>query len=146
MRTKLVKRYWCDFCNKAGLSAGAMAKHEKHCTMNPNRECRVCKMVEAQGHTLVSLIAMLPDSRPYIDTCSGYDDDNHVQGRFLSEAVAAVLPEFRKQAENCPACMMAAFRQAKIPLPMVDGFNFTEEMKSIWADINAAQAHNEGCY
>lgn len=66
MRTKMVKRHWCDFCNKAGLSASAMARHEKHCTMNPNRACRVCGMV-ADGRdsdfvpqTVAQLSALLP--------------------------------------------------------------------------------------
>jgi len=141
MRTKLVKRYWCDFCNKAGLSAGAMAKHEKHCTMNPNRECRVCKMVDSAQHSLASLIALLPvpvlhnNEWGVTEFQPGFED-----------AVMAAIPSLRKEADNCPACIMAALRQAKIPVPIAREFNFTEEMKSILADINAAQAHSESCY
>ena len=45
MRTKTIKRHWCDHCNKAGLQAHAMARHEAHCTMNPARGCRVCGLL-----------------------------------------------------------------------------------------------------
>lgn len=102
-------------------------------------------MVEAEPHSLASLIALLPDSNSY----HAAHDDNGVQHSILADATVIVLPKLRKAADGCPACMMAALRQAKIPLPMVEGFNFTEEMKSIWADINEAQAqssYSAGCY
>ena len=42
MKTLLKKVYYCDFCKKKGMSASAMSVHEKHCTLNPNRQCRLC--------------------------------------------------------------------------------------------------------
>lgn len=42
MRRKPSYRYYCDYCKKSGGSGSAMAIHEKHCTMNPNRVCRFC--------------------------------------------------------------------------------------------------------
>ena len=44
MKTLLKKVYYCDFCKKKGMSASAMSKHEKHCTLNPTRECGLCKL------------------------------------------------------------------------------------------------------
>ena len=45
MITKTIPVYWCGFCKtKRGLSKYAMEKHEKHCTANPGRECRLCKL------------------------------------------------------------------------------------------------------
>lgn len=38
----LKKVYYCDFCKKKGMSAASMSKHEKHCTLNSNRQCRLC--------------------------------------------------------------------------------------------------------
>lgn len=138
MRTKKVNRYWCDFCNKAGLQAGAMRKHEKHCTLNLERTCRVCAMlVDGMGcdefeakKPLPELISMLPDSARYNAESFG---DAHVE---LTKALVEILPAFRVAAGNCPACMLAALRLAKIPVPMVDGFNFTEEMKQVWILVN----------
>lgn len=42
MKTIIKKVYYCDFCKKHGLSSGSLKKHEKHCTNNPNRFCRIC--------------------------------------------------------------------------------------------------------
>ncbi|MCK5346673.1 MAG: hypothetical protein KAR20_24855, partial [Candidatus Heimdallarchaeota archaeon] len=39
---RVVKKnvYYCDFCKKKGLRS--LKIHEKHCTANPDRECRLC--------------------------------------------------------------------------------------------------------
>jgi len=147
MKVKKVNRYWCDFCGKAGLSSGHMKSHEKHCTMNPNRECRVCKMIKDARNAyfvpvpLSRLVAMLPNheefKRCHDDTTMSYYDGG------LSEAVAKVLPSLKAAAGDCPACVMAALRQAHIPVPMAEGFSFKDEMASIWADINQAQMARE---
>ena len=43
MKTKLRQRHYCDFCKKSGGSRYHMERHEKYCTMNPKRECRMCE-------------------------------------------------------------------------------------------------------
>lgn len=40
MKVKIKKVYYCDFCKKRSLRS--LAQHEKHCTGNPDRECRLC--------------------------------------------------------------------------------------------------------
>ena len=145
MRTKKVNRYWCDFCNRAGLSAGHMRVHEKHCTMNPARECRVCKLVDGGRDAdfvmppLADLVQMLPDPVPFKRTYEGtiveYFDGS------LAEAAGVVLPALRAAAGDCPACILAAIRQRGIPVPMVEKFSFGDEMKEIWNGINEDNAH-----
>lgn len=144
MRTKKVNRYWCDFCNKAGLQAGAMRKHELHCTLNPDRKCRVCDLFDDRAAPLADLIAMLPDPAPYHAEiiAMGMQDSEHSK---LTSAMKDVLPAFRAAANNCPACMMAALRLKKIPVPMVEDFDFKKEMESIFADLNQ-QRYEEGYY
>ena len=138
MRTKKVNRYWCDFCNRAGLSAGSMRNHEKHCTCNPNRECRVCKLIDDGKDTtpLADLVQMLPDpaqfKKKYDGSTLEYFDDS------LVDAADAVFPVLRAAAGGCPACILAAIRQRGIPVPMVTKFSFTDEMKEIWNGINEA--------
>lgn len=137
MRTKKVSRYWCDHCNKAGLSRSAMARHEQHCTLNPERSCRVCNLLNGGSHgkPMSELVAMLPDSALYHTSGKGIEDCWRVH-KALSDAANAALPSLREAVSECPACILAALRQAKIPLPMVDDFDFTAEMKSIFNDIN----------
>ena len=40
---RVVKKnvYYCDYCNKKGLRS--LKIHEKHCTANPDRMCRLCE-------------------------------------------------------------------------------------------------------
>ncbi len=109
--------------------------------MNPNRECGVCKMVvdgrdsDFEQKPLSELVAMLPVPVPVPGEFGGLDFQ-----KGFEDSVNAAIPALRKAAGNCPACMMAALRQAKIPVPIARDFNFTEEMKSIWSDINSARA------
>ncbi len=41
MKTKRKIVYYCDFCKKRALRS--LAQHEKYCTGNPDRECRLCE-------------------------------------------------------------------------------------------------------
>lgn len=41
MKVKKKNVYYCDFCNRHSLSP-SLGIHEKHCTANPDRECRLC--------------------------------------------------------------------------------------------------------
>lgn len=142
MKTKQVTRYTCDYCGKHSYSASHMSKHERHCTMNPHRACRVCKMLEHEQPNLEQLRALLPDgnewANQYVDESGSlkYEWGNVAR---LQKFVHKVLPDLRKQAGNCPACIMAALRQQHIYLPIVTAFNFTNEMKDIWTEINEAR-------
>jgi hypothetical protein len=124
-----------------------MQKHEKHCTMNPLRECRVCSsLLEKTQPSFRHLIMMLPDWRDFMKK-DDYNGDIFPDYNTIEEAVKKVLPRVRDMAENCPACIMAALRQAAIPVPSISDFNFTEEMKGIWAVINEdKQIHDPDWY
>ena len=140
MRTKKVNRYYCDFCKKAGLSAPHMARHEKSCTMNPNRVCRVCGMIDNQQMPMAELLVMLPNPMDYNNGSYGdiaFDE-------YLTIEANKALVELRQRSGNCPACILAAIRQKKIPVPMVTDFNFTKEMKAIWDNINEARYETYG--
>lgn len=111
-----------------------MARHEKSCTMNPNRECRMCRMMELSQKPMSDLLAIIPWAPKF----RLEDFDAFGQGLFDKE-MQSVLPKLRSLTGDCPACIMAAFRQRGIPMPMVKDFNFTEECKRVWADFNEAQ-------
>ena len=49
MRTAMRPRYYCDHCNKGNGSPSAMRRHERGCTMNPQRVCGMCKMLAESG-------------------------------------------------------------------------------------------------
>jgi len=129
MRTKKVNRYWCDFCNKGMLSAGGMRNHEKHCTKNPERACKVCGLIGGYTRPMNELIAVLPSSVAY-----HADYENFELHRKLFDDTEAAMPKLREATDNCPACIMAALRQANIPVPMVGSFDFSAEMKEIFSN------------
>jgi hypothetical protein len=145
MRTKTVKRHWCDFCNRAGLQAHAMAKHERHCTMNPARACRACRLIhggngpDAEG--LRALVAILPSNVPveFDANCNWTKEYEE-----FTQAIAAATPKLREASDGCPACMLAAIRQAGIPVPLVD-FDFKAEMAEI-ISAYAAEHMDVGYY
>lgn len=144
MKTKTVKRYWCDHCKKAGLQAHAMAKHEKHCTLNPSRNCRVCGLLGGSTHVgaerMAELVAILPKNVEWEG-----DDYGNPSLRYFSfcDALRAATPALREATDNCPACIMAAIRQAGIPVPLVE-FDFKSEMQNIFDDINAQRRDDWG--
>jgi hypothetical protein len=112
MRTKRVNRYYCDFCRKAGQSKHHLQKHESRCTLNPNRVCGVCKMLERHTRPMAELIALLP----------AWNDPQ--------------TPDDVPDINNCPACILAAIRQSGAAVWAAGDFDFTKEMKVIWDDIN----------
>lgn len=137
MKTKIVNRYYCDFCRKSGGSASAMSRHEKHCTLNPNRECRVCQyMTETYTGTPVSeLLKILPKQLP--------SDVNwtHDEWYRFYDAVDEAMPKLREAAGNCPACILAALRQSGAGTSS-GGFDFRKEMEAVWSDVNTTRAEN----
>lgn len=85
MKQKKVWRFYCDHCKKAGGGKRAMETHERHCTLNPERECRVCALVHgAHPRPMPELIAALNEG--------GYK-------------------KLREASSECPACILARLRQ-----------------------------------
>lgn len=124
-------RYYCDFCKKAGGSGAAMLAHESSCTLNPDRRCRLCVLTNGGcASTMEELMAPLPDPTEWHAKWS-----EELQ-RELVEKTEAAMPALRELAQNCPACIMAALRCKKIPVPMVESFKFTEEFASAMSQAN----------
>lgn len=130
MKTVLRKRYYCEFCKKAGGSAYHMRIHEERCTLNPKRKCGVCVMLTEEQPTMAAL------RKPFAGIELTKDEWGNVS--FDTGAVDLALAQVREVSNNCPACIMAAIRQSGIPVPAVSDFNFTKEMRSVWSDINNA--------
>lgn len=132
MKVKRVNRYICEYCKKSGCAAGHMKKHEERCTMNPNRKCGMCAMMDLDQPNLTSMIALLPNPDQYEKKeryWSGFGND-------FKKVVEEIMPKLREKTNDCPACILAALRQAKIPVRLVESFSFFEECKKTWEDFN----------
>ncbi len=115
MLTKKVNRYYCEHCKKCGGHSGWMKIHEKHCTANPNRACRLCK-VNAGQYDYKAIAAKIEDVPS--------ESDGSKELQVIREAV-----------DNCPACILSTLRQGSL-VYTGHSFRFKEELKALWAERN----------
>lgn len=130
MKRVLKYVYYCDHCNKRSLSGGHISTHEKHCTANPERECRICgrkgisDIVEA-FKTRFSLIQNYPQlagpvkespeftfddfEMAFVGLPDGVDhSDSH---RVVWNGEPVKFEEVEDTTEGCPCCILAVLRQ-----------------------------------
>lgn len=139
MKKKMVWRYWCDFCRKGGCSAFAARSHELHCTLNPKRECRICKNAGTTNKGLKYLIVL---ARNDLEELKSLDEE--LQPASTPEEVVNRMMD---AAEYCPMCVFAAIRQSGMnkyvtdegtlrvvrePLP----FDLKKELEKFWKEQN----------
>ena len=131
MKAKKVNQYECDFCGKKKYAAAAMKKHEKHCTMNPERECRMCARVDHKND-LKKLIAMLPkDEVANDEPIFGFHNEHVSNGAEILEA----FEKMKEEANNCPACILAVIRQLRSGVFF--DFDYQKSVKEFWAEENS---------
>jgi len=101
MKTIIKPVYYCDYCKKRYLHKGFAVKHERHCTMNPGRECGMCKLAELEQPDMKELLdkyrprLKITDTKYTRDIQMGYKE----------------LADLQNDTNNCPACTLAILRQ-----------------------------------
>lgn len=136
MKTKTVTHYVCDHCGKVGHSAGHMTTHEKHCTMNSKRKCRLCD----EGHNLAQLIAMVPSPEPFAIRAEEWDFKAG-EGKGFTYVIPdgfyeAAIARVHDAADECPLCTFAALRQSGVPMFLLKSFKLKEELADWWDAAN----------
>lgn len=120
MKERMRKQYYCDFCKKSGGSKYHMKIHEKHCTNNPDRECRMCVLLHGgQIAPTKELIAALG---------SGGDEG---------------LKRLEEASDYCPMCTLSAIRQSGVNDIGEDGpsagyvsYDYQSDVKRAFDEIN----------
>ena len=132
MKSKWVQQWSCGFCKKRGLSASSMSKHEKHCSNNPNRECRMCGHLGLNQQPMDKLKAVLKRiaNRHPDDYAANFDNCD----RFIEPCLQAL----RELTGGCPICMISALRQSGVP-GWMSGLDFDEEVRRAWAEAKNNQ-------
>ena len=142
MKTIKKNVYYCEYCNKHGLSAGSMSKHEKHCTANPDRECRLC------GNSInVGEVAKKLSSR--FKLVDHPEENIHkfitIKVEWIGEKIT--MDELDDLSECCPICKLAIMRQSKLTHWVFSDtelrFHYLEELKDFWADKNREEQERE---
>lgn len=124
MKTKKVWRYYCDYCKKSGGGKWQMESHEKHCTMNPDRYCRMCKRTTPE--TLAQAISLLPDKK---DEKYSYANDKWSDQ--LETDIHNAMLDIRDTVHNCPACILAILRQGNGQALDIQ-FCYKKEVEEMW--------------
>jgi len=121
-------RYKCDYCKKVGGAARHMEDHEKVCTLNPDRECRMCRYAGGSPGALADMKAVLMVASNAYYHSAQRRPENQVSESIWQDAMGAI-----RALSNCPACILAALRQA--PSNVCD-FDFKKESKALWERVN----------
>ena len=113
--------YYCDFCKKKGLRS--LKTHEAHCTLNPQRSCRLCK----EKRDYPSLVSGLK-----FTTEEGEWPGNHYNIR---------ADELMDAVGGCPICALTILRlfmrgKSDNAWGFNTDFNFKNELKTWWDDKN----------
>lgn len=108
-KMKIVKKnvYYCDHCKKRLLAAFAMNKHEKHCTNNPNRECRLCEI----GPNIGEIVKEINSSYEIVDSA---DIFTKTEVKWLKEPIT--MNWILDQVDDCPLCAFSVLRQTELYL------------------------------
>jgi len=101
MKAKIRNVYYCEFCGKHGLKKDSIEFHEKHCTLNPERYCRMCNKKR--------------DYRSFVNSLRERFEVEEKNGeKIVWKGKEITLREIEKFAEHCPACILTVIRLLKI--------------------------------
>ena len=131
MLMKMRPRYYCEHCKKGNGSPSAMRRHERGCTLNPQRVCGMCSMVAREGGD-----APAPPLNVLVETMD-------------AEGFKAMC----EIANNCPACILAALRTKNGMDPETgpyvagpedgrEAWSYTQAKTAWWAEWNANQSEH----
>jgi hypothetical protein len=96
--------YYCDHCGRHRLVASVIERHEETCTLNPQRECRWCRLEHEN-----SFVGLALELRRHRAPLASHD-----------------IKWLRDNVNGCPACMLAALRQSGVE------YHFTEDSRNLF--------------
>jgi hypothetical protein len=100
MIVKTKKVYYCEFCKKRSLRS--LEKHERHCTLNPNRTCRLCGR-----ESILELIARYKNTYKLIEKTNEGLEDKSYEIEWIKKPT---LDEIMDSVELCPTCTLTILR------------------------------------
>ncbi len=137
MRTKKRNVYYCEYCGKHSLMP--LLKHEKHCTANPNRQCRMC------DNACGDVPELIEKYKEQTKVETQYDCDEVFGNREWDEVKEKPkLADIMDDVEGCPACTLAIMRGCGLCHPMFDmKFDYKKEKDNFYTAINEYENYLE---
>ena len=141
MKVKKRNVYYCDFCNKRSLRS--LKTHEKHCTANPDRFCRLC------GRE--SIREIIDKYRTYFEVKETMDDKSWCDGTVNVEVI--YHNDFSLQGiinyelnYECPNCIFAIIRCLGLNRYYFDKkyqFDYKKALEDWWYKVNTEQRRQD---
>ncbi len=101
-------RYYCDYCGAVKGHKSVMEKHERRCTLNPDRECGFCILADGVSTEFKGLLVLAEIAAPQT---KGPDTNFLGIVDALESNGEAWLKVYREITNNCPGCILALIRQ-----------------------------------
>lgn len=123
--------HYCDFCKKHHHAKRAMENHERGCTLNPDRTCRMCGREASRSPSIREMVAAIDLQ--------------------LNQGMLVVSDEqfekFQAQAESCPACVLAVIRQLRrerkagafVIGSAMNSWNYKQACEQFWREVNKSR-------
>lgn len=142
MNTKTKKVYYCEFCKKHGLCAGVISRHEKSCTANPDRICRLCGTDSIKG-----LIEKYKGSHEIEESTQPFPIGQTIKIKW-KDGKEVKAEDILDDVDGCPNCALTILRVCKMTgFPFSIKFDYKEELNKWWVEKNArAHEEDERCY
>jgi hypothetical protein len=139
MIRKRVWRYYCEHCHRGGCSASAMASHERSCTLNPDRVCKMCALAGNAQPEMSSLLSILPDPESFVMETVSSEYGPPTEYSYMSDggSVDEAMKTLVDVCNGCPACILAALRIKHIPVPLARTFDYSKAVAEFWEEHNA---------
>jgi hypothetical protein len=141
VKTIIKPVYYCDFCKKKYIHRGFAVKHEKACTNNPDRKCKICELIGNAQTDLKMLI-------------EGYKEKYPTMKKELEKEF---LNDLYEKTDGCPNCMLAIIKllhyKIEIKEPDYNGtaitlyifdWDYKKEYTEFWIEYNSEK--NETYY
>lgn len=129
MKTKRKIVYYCDFCSKKSLRS--LKIHEKHCTANPDRECRLCERLSIRN---------IIDKYRKLFTVHSMN----FKVKFYKEFT---LNDIKNELEyNCPNCIFAIIRCLGLNRYYMNRkfkYDYKKELDKWWEMTNEEARRND---
>ena len=138
MKIKTKKVYYCDYCKKHALRS--LAQHERYCTGNLNRECRLCGRNKKTTPKLKVLVRYFK-RQMYIPPKS------ESGGIPADQIKKPKLEDIMDMVEQCPACTLTIIRALKLQnYPYDIDFDYKKEVEEWWNSKNKEDMEAEMRY
>ncbi len=130
MKIKVRNVYYCDFCKKHSLRP--LTEHEKHCTANPNRICRLCGRTNYE-----KLITKYKDENILPIRKTEEMGESYYSGEEAAKFNKKII-ELYDETDNCPICTLTVIRCTILErYRWLIRWDYKKEMEKYWKEKNA---------